>query len=114
VFCKSYFQFNSLNELRYQYFITGVSEELGLKLLNPTIGARTLLKHFEKQDPQAAQEADETSKLSKREIESRLFSQKQQEAKKLLMEQKQQHKSNLKSSILINSPKIGRGYKSGN
>ncbi len=92
----------------------GVSEELGLKLLNPTIGARTLLKHFEKQDPQAAKEAEETSNLSKRDIEARLFSQKQQEAKKLLREQKQQHKSNLKSSTLNNSPKLGKGYKSGN
>lgn len=94
--------------------ISGVSEELGLKLLNPTIGARTLLKHFEKQDPRAAKEAEEMSNMSKREIESRLFSQKQQEAKKLLLEHKRQHKSNLASSPFNNSPKLGKGYTSGN
>jgi len=82
--------------------------------LNPTIGARTLLKHFEKQDPEVAKDVDEMSKLSKREIESKLSGQKQQVAKSLLLEEKLKNKTKgLSSNGLFQSPRLGKGFKSG-
>ncbi len=48
-----------------------MSEELGLKLLNPTAGARTLMKHLTQQDPEICKEREEAATMTKKEIEAR-------------------------------------------
>ncbi len=53
------------------FSLSGVSEELGLKLLNPTAGARTLMKHLTQQDPEICKEREEAATMTKKEIEAR-------------------------------------------
>jgi hypothetical protein len=79
-----------------------VSAELGLKLLNPTIGARTLLKHFTKEEEAKARTAAENAAQPTKSASQLLFEHKkklaEERAKKVLLERQ-----------LATVPKLGRG-----
>ena len=42
-----------------------------MKLLNPTAGARTLMKHLTQQDPESCKEREEAATMTKKVIEAR-------------------------------------------
>ena len=48
-----------------------MSEELGLRLLNPTAGARTLMRHLTSDDPVMKKEREDKANLSKQELENK-------------------------------------------
>ena len=89
---------------------SGVSEELGLKLLAPTPGSKLLIKHLTR-DPEADQKKDIT-RDEQQKLEKERIRQNQMGAQKLISQAKL--KGKIENSLSINmTPKLGRGLSSG-
>lgn len=89
---------------------SGVSEELGLKLLAPTPGSKLLIKHLTR-DPEADQKKDVT-RDEQQKLEKERVRQNQRGAQKLISQEKLTKK--IENSLSINlTPKLGRGLSSG-